>query len=145
MARSVELMRAAGRMGVTPQFRAWPGLRLNAPPANSNNPSPVEKPTAVVEQSGDWFAADLVVSTLPAGAADPLASSLAGQSLAGKVLLDVAYRPWPTPLAQAWASAGGLVASGLDMLLFQGAEQFRLMTGLPAPIEAMRVALLVST
>lgn len=79
---------------------------------------------------------DLVVSTVPAGAADPLAATLA----AAPVLLDVVYHPWPTPLA----AAGGptrITVSGLDMLLHQALRQFSLFTGLPAPAAAMRDAL----
>jgi hypothetical protein len=64
-----------------------------------------------------------------------------GDRFQGKVLLDVAYAPWPSQLARAWAAGGGQVASGLDMLLHQAAEQVRLMTGKVAPVEVMRAAL----
>jgi shikimate dehydrogenase len=77
---------------------------------------------------------ELLVSTLPTGAADHLATHVA--DLPG--LLDVVYDPWPTPLA---ASCRGVVVSGAAMLLHQAAEQVRLMTGRPAPLEAMRQAL----
>ena len=50
------------------------------------------------------------------------------------------YHPWPTPLAQAAASAGSVVASGYAMLLHQAAAQVELMTGKPAPLAAMRTA-----
>ena len=56
-------------------------------------------------------------------------------------LLDVVYAPWPTPLASAYAAAGGTVVPGTAMLLHQAAAQVTLMTGLPAPIEQMRAAL----
>ncbi len=79
--------------------------------------------------------ADVVVSTLPRGAADGLAPLVSG---APGVLLDVVYDPWPTPLA---AACGGVVVSGAAMLLHQAAAQVELMTGLPAPVEAMRRAL----
>ena len=38
------------------------------------------------------------------------------------------YDPWPTPLAAAWAAAGGLVVGGLDLLVHQAVGQVRLMT-----------------
>lgn len=74
----------------------------------------------------------VVVSTLPAGVADPLAAALA----AVPVLLDVIYRPWPTALAAAGAP-GRVTATGLDMLLHQALAQFPLITGVAAPREAM--------
>jgi len=83
---------------------------------------------------------DVLVSTLPAGAADavarPLARALA--PAARPVLLDVVYEPWPTALARAWA---GPVVGGAVMLLHQAARQVELMTGRPAPLAAMRAAL----
>ncbi len=55
-------------------------------------------------------------------------------------VLDVVYHPWPTPLAQAAAAAGAIVVSGFAMLLHQAVTQVELMTGKPAPLEAMRAA-----
>jgi shikimate dehydrogenase len=82
--------------------------------------------------------ADLVVSTLPPGAAD----AFAGHRWSGRqTVLDVVYAPWPTVLAAAATEAGATVVSGALMLLHQAAEQVRLMTGRPAPLEAMRAAL----
>lgn len=80
---------------------------------------------------------DLVISTLPPGAADPFARDW---KLAC-ALLDVVYAPWPTPLADAVAAAGGTVIGGGLMLLHQAAVQVELMTGRPAPVDAMRTAL----
>ena len=56
-------------------------------------------------------------------------------------LLDVVYAPWPTPLAEAYLSAGATVVGGAQMLLQQAAAQVELMTGRPAPLEQMRSAL----
>lgn len=82
--------------------------------------------------------ADLVVSTLPAGAADPWADRDWPTRTA---LLDVVYSPWPTRLAATAAAAGARVVSGLAMLLHQAVAQVELMTGRPGPVEAMRAAL----
>ncbi|HJF14127.1 MAG TPA: shikimate dehydrogenase [Enteractinococcus helveticum] len=65
-----------------------------------------------------------VVATLPAHAADSLATELPSAGL--PPLLDVIYDPWPTALAAAWQATGAQVASGLDMLLYQGVEQAKL-------------------
>jgi shikimate dehydrogenase len=83
--------------------------------------------------------ADLVVSTVPKGAADHLAGRVSWSS--GAVLLDALYEPWPTPLAADAAAAGVRVVSGLELLLAQAVHQFRLFTGAPAPVAVMRAAL----
>lgn len=82
--------------------------------------------------------AALVASTLPPGAADAYA---ARAWLPGQAVLDVVYRPWPTALAAAASAGGATVLSGALMLLHQAAEQVRLMTGRPAPVDAMGAAL----
>jgi len=94
---------------------------------------------------GDWAQAaaagqaDVVVSTVPKGAADGLAPTVEwGPST---VLLDALYDPWPTPLAVSAARAGRPVVSGLELLLAQAVRQFTLFTGVPAPVAAMRAAL----
>jgi shikimate dehydrogenase len=83
-------------------------------------------------------AADVVISTLPAGAADPLAGHVWDPAT---VVLDVIYAPWPTALAAAARAAGCRVAGGLEVLLHQAVEQVELMTGRPGPTAAMRAAL----
>lgn len=89
-----------------------------------------------LEPDPDLIGADIVVSTLPGSAGERWAA-LAERATG--VLLDASYHPWPTPLAAAWA--GGRVASGRDMLLWQAVEQVRLMTGLTPPVDVMRAAL----
>lgn len=82
--------------------------------------------------------ADLVISTLPAGAADPYAEAIAQ---ATDALFDVIYAPWPTASAAAVRRRGGIVVGGLAMLVHQAARQVELMTGRePVPVEAMRAA-----
>lgn len=101
------------------------------------------EPEAEAEACTALAEADLVVSTLPARTADPLARRLEadGGMRPGAVLLDVVYDPWPTALAAAWQQAGGAVAPGWLMLLHQAVAQVRLMTGLEAPAAAMAAAL----
>jgi shikimate dehydrogenase len=103
-----ETLAAAERLGVRPSVTAW-------------TPEVLE-------------GCDLLVSTLPTGAADVLAPH------ADRVpaLLDVVYDPWPTPLASA---CHGVVVPGSAMLLHQAAAQVELMTGRSAPLEVMRAAL----
>ena len=84
--------------------------------------------------------ADIVVSTVPAGGADALAERLR----AVPILFDVIYHPWPTPLAAA-SVPGRVTVTGLDMLLHQAFRQFELITGVPAPVQAMRAGLLAGS
>ena len=104
----VETLEAARRLGVQPRVTAFAPEVLEG--------------------------CDLLISTLPPGAADPLAEHVH----AVPVLLDVVYDPWPTALA---AACGGVVVDGAAMLLHQAAAQVELMTGRRAPLEAMRAAL----
>jgi len=82
----------------------------------------------------------LLISTVPAGAADGYAGRIRVTGRAPAAVLDVVYDPWPTPLAEAASAAGAIVANGFAMLLHQAAAQVELMTGKPAPLEAMRAA-----
>jgi hypothetical protein len=83
--------------------------------------------------------ADLVISTLPASAADPLAERLRVRE--GQILLDVVYSPRDTALRRAFENAGGVVAEGTDMLVFQAGAQVQLMTGRSPDTGVMREAL----
>ena len=116
-ARANGLLATAGRLGLKARLRPWEEL------GHPGAPVP-----------------DLVISTVPAGAADDYASRLRRTGQSPPVLMDVVYHPWPTPLAQAAGAAGSTVASGYAMLLHQAAAQVELMTGKPAPLEAMREA-----
>ena len=101
-------------------------------------------PVEVVRWSSASFetlAADaaVLVSTVPAGVVPPQALAMA------PCVLDVIYHPWPTPLAEAVRSCGGVLVTGLDMLLHQAFGQVEQFTGRPAPREAMRAALREAT
>ncbi|MDP3972375.1 MAG: shikimate dehydrogenase [Candidatus Nanopelagicales bacterium] len=101
------------------------------------------------DSAAQALGAEVVVSTVPAGAADSL-SVLVPDLVSVSVpelfpggpglLLDVVYSPWPTALARQWRAFGGKVVGGLSMLTWQAAEQVHLMTGRDAPVEKMRKA-----
>ncbi len=80
-------------------------------------------------------APDAVISTLPNRAGVDLDFPVEVRKRA--VLLDVAYDPWPTPLATHWQQGGGAVIGGLEMLVLQAVGQLRIfITGDPdAPLE----------
>jgi shikimate dehydrogenase len=79
----------------------------------------------------------LVVATTPGGGTDLLAGALPTSC---GTLFDVAYDPWPTALAQAWARNGGKVLSGLDLLVHQAVLQVELMSR-PAGVEPISAEL----
>lgn len=79
--------------------------------------------------------ADLVVSTVPAGAFTELWDQLGASTSANRgFLFDVAYDPWPSLASRAWA---GKTISGLELLIWQAIEQVKLFvdsTGNKVPI-----------
>jgi shikimate dehydrogenase len=117
--RAVDTMATADRVGVRLDIRRWSEADLGKLAAGSA----------------------VVISTVPAAAADPHADDLAEADC----LLDVIYHPWPTPLADAVQRKGGRLATGLDMLLHQAFDQVAQFTGSQPPREAMRDALRAAT
>ena len=93
---------------------------------------------AVRPWTADLPSADLVVSTVTAGAADPLAASVAASA---PLVFDIIYAPWPTVLADTVSRAGGRVLSGLDLLVGQALRQIELMTGRAVAAEVLYGAL----
>jgi len=81
---------------------------------------------AVMHWGPDLPAADLVVSTVVANAADELAEALTASA---PLVFDAIYAPWPTRLAEVATAAGRTVVSGLDLLVGQALLQVELMTG----------------
>lgn len=80
----------------------------------------------------------LVISTLPAGAADTFAAAVMHSRAA---VFDVVTSAWPTRLVKAAGFAGATVADGLSFTVHQAARQIELLTGrADVPIQAMRRA-----
>ncbi|MEU7613773.1 shikimate dehydrogenase [Micromonospora sp. NPDC049204] len=111
---------------------------------------PVADALGVALIPADWAAAhqhlaaaDVAVSTVPKGVADPLADAVTWRP--GAVFFDALYDPWPTPLAASAVAAGRRVVSGLDLLLAQAVGQFEQFTGVAAPVTAMREAVRQAT
>jgi shikimate dehydrogenase len=113
---AADLARAATAVGVELDVRPW-------------------------SEAAGSLGADVVVSTVPCGAADELAAAVPD---APGTLLDVVYDPWPTALAAAWQEHGGAVASGLELLLHQAVRQVRLMTGREPSTDVLRAALVAA-
>ena len=56
----------------------------------------------------------------------------------GLIVYDVIYNPRKTRLLEEAEKAGARTINGVDMFIYQGAEQFEIFTGKKAPIEIMR-------
>jgi shikimate 5-dehydrogenase len=113
-ARAHDLLAAAERLGVAVRLAAFDSPGIPAP--------------------------GLLMSTVPTGAADQYAQRLRQAALRPRLVFDVVYDPWPTPLAGAARQLGIPVVGGFALLLHQAAGQVTLMTGKPAPVGQMRAA-----
>jgi shikimate dehydrogenase len=85
--------------------------------------------------------ADLIVNAtsmgMRGGSADE-ESPIPPELISGNaVCYDAVYVPPVTPFLEASEDAGATVAGGLSMLIYQGAEGFKLWTGQNAPVDVM--------
>jgi shikimate dehydrogenase len=83
--------------------------------------------------------AGLLIQTTPVGMyphieQHPVPEHLLG---VGKVVMDIIYNPLETRLLKIAKARGCKTISGLSMFVYQGAEQFRLWTGINPPVSAM--------
>ena len=75
----------------------------------------------------DGIVPEAVISTLPGGADHSYRFD--SSTRASSVLFDVAYDPWPSPLAASWLEVGGRVIPGIEMLVNQALMQVRIFVG----------------
>jgi shikimate dehydrogenase len=96
--------------------------------------------------AADSLAATALVNATSVGMAPQSEQSpMPRHALAGfEVVMDIVYAPLATKLLREAAAAGCQVVDGLAMLLYQGAAQFELWTGRPAPLEVMRAVLVAA-
>jgi shikimate dehydrogenase len=86
--------------------------------------------------------AEIICNTTNVGMGDPDASPLAPEFLrAGLLVFDAVTHPYDTKLLRDARAAGAQIIHGTEMLLYQGAAQFKMFTGQEAPVDAMRAAL----
>ncbi len=86
---------------------------------------------------------DLIVNATPLGMKGfdqkiPVPESLVNDV----VVFDTVYNPLETPLIKLAKERGCKVVYGIDMLVYQGAEAFRIWTGIDPPVEVMKRAAL---
>lgn len=113
--------------------------------ASSVEVIPLDAPDAHARLAGALAASSVVVNATSVGMGDLLASPLPEASLAhlppDALVFDMVYAPPETALLRAARALGLRTATGLEMLLEQGAAAFQLWTGQDAPVAAMRAAL----
>lgn len=81
---------------------------------------------------------DAIVNATPVGMAGSKQQSiLEEKELNARLVFDLVYNPLETPLLKMARSKGLTVITGAEMFVQQGAEQFQLWTGKPAPREDM--------
>jgi 3-dehydroquinate dehydratase/shikimate dehydrogenase len=81
---------------------------------------------------------DVIVNATPAGmTGQKLTSILEPHELNARLVFDTVYHPIETPLIRAARERGIAVISGVEMFVQQGARQFEIWTGKPAPEEEM--------
>lgn len=108
--------------------------------------SPIGSQVRAAAWGGEEFGAalagaDLVVNATPLGMAG---SAVAGRSpLEGlairpeQLVFDLVYNPEETPLLAAARAAGARAFGGLNMLVYQAAESFKLWTRVDPPVDVM--------
>ena len=82
---------------------------------------------------------DVLINTTPCGMAGNKQSlPIAENELHARLVFDMVYNPLETPLLKLAKSRGLAVVSGLEMFVQQGARQFEIWTGKPAPEAEMQ-------
>ena len=86
--------------------------------------------------------ADLLIQTTPVGMYPHEDQCIIPHDVLkqGMVVMDIIYNPPETRLLKMAKARGCLAIDGLGMFIHQGAEQFRIWTGLEAPLSAMNRA-----
>ena len=82
---------------------------------------------------------DVLLNSTPCGMADNKESlPIAENELNAGLVFDMVYNPMETPLLKLAKSRGIPVVTGLEMFVQQGARQFEIWTGKPAPEAEMQ-------
>ena len=81
---------------------------------------------------------DVIINATPAGMhGNKTAAPLAPEELRARLVFDMVYSPIDTPLLKMARAKGLAVITGVEMFVTQGARQFEIWTGKPAPDQDM--------
>ena len=148
-------LRARRRLGARPGGRGSRGLQPHGGEGRAARRRPRRRPSARSPPDGenlDLSGVDLLVNSTSVGLAREGAPApepgsdlkalriRADQLVDPMVVVDLVYGAEPTELAATCMSGGAAFVDGLEILVQQGAESFRIWTGLEPPLEIMRSA-----
>ena len=80
---------------------------------------------------------DVIVNATPVGMAGNKAGTILDGDINAKLVFDLVYNPLETPLIHQARKQGIPFITGIEMFIQQGARQFEIFTGKPAPEEEM--------
>jgi 3-dehydroquinate dehydratase/shikimate dehydrogenase len=85
---------------------------------------------------------DVIINATPVGMGSAKVSPLNENELKAKYLFEMVYAPAETRLTKMARAKGMEVIPGVEMFVHQGARQFEIWTGKPAPAEEMKSVVL---
>lgn len=93
-------------------------------------------------QDIEKIAPDIVIQTTSIWLKEPNATLISPEVLKlGMLVMDIVYKPLITPLLTEAQARGCTIITGEKMLFYQALEQFKIWTGLEAPVAVMENAL----
>lgn len=81
---------------------------------------------------------DVIINATPIGMGNPKVSPLEADEIRARFVFDMVYNPVETKLIKLAKAKGIATIPGLEMFVQQGARQFEIWSGKPAPVEEMR-------
>jgi 3-dehydroquinate dehydratase / shikimate dehydrogenase len=81
---------------------------------------------------------DVIINATSVGMGNPKMSPLEADEIRARIVFDMVYNPVETRLIKLAKSKGIATIPGLEMFVQQGARQFEIWSGKPAPVEEMR-------
>ncbi len=98
--------------------------------------------TGLEELPGLTANADIIINTTSVGMHPDTGRTLVTADMmhTGQVIFDIVYSPLETRLLREAKNAGAVTIDGIRMLVLQGAESFRIWTGIEPPVYVMEQA-----
>jgi 3-dehydroquinate dehydratase/shikimate dehydrogenase len=109
---------------------------LNRTPSNALKLAQQAKAKYLKRTDLKKYSFDVIINATPLGM-ESEQSPLSEKEIHARFVLDMVYTRRETPFTKAAKEAGATVIPGLEMFVHQGARQFEIWTGKPAPTEEM--------